>query len=118
MFSEGKSTSTTLLIESRVMAACAGKPLDDIRLLPEISILFMAGFESAHGCCLCSLTFPLPADALLHVCSFQSVKASVQARCTTMLTGDLPCLCSNRPHSSMDTVCGEPAPRNRGQAGG
>jgi hypothetical protein len=31
-----------------VRAVCAGKPLEDARLLPEISILFMAGFESAH----------------------------------------------------------------------
>ncbi len=28
----------------------AGQPLDDAHLLPEISILFIAGFESAHSC--------------------------------------------------------------------
>jgi hypothetical protein len=38
-------------LDEEERAACAGKPLDDVHLLPEISILFMAGFESAHSPC-------------------------------------------------------------------
>ncbi len=30
------------------LCLCAGKPLTDERLLPEVSTLFMAGFESEY----------------------------------------------------------------------
>ena len=104
---------------TRVLLACTGKPLDDKHILPEISILFMAGFESA----------PLPMSAEQHRTSeLQLLRLLLLHRllcCHTnnadvpgpKLRGEWLPACSNRPHGGVVCVLHDAAPGRRGKAG-